>query len=72
MRNRLIKMLATLLIILMLAACAVPAQAEDAAPYDGNLRIEDGTLLPMCEYSNPRDPEYSNENSDILRFCTNI
>jgi len=22
----------------------------------------------MCAYSNPRDPAYSNEDSDILRF----
>ena len=70
--DRTIKLLATLLTAFMMAACAVPTQAEEAAPYDGSLRIEDGTLLPMCEYSNPRDPEYSNEESDILRFCVYV
>ena len=47
--NRRIKMLATLLAAVVLEACAVPAQAEKTAPYDGSLRIADGTLLPMCE-----------------------
>ena len=70
--DRTIKLLATLLTAFMMAACAVPTQAEEAAPYDGSLRIEDGTLLPMCEYSDPRDPEYSNEESDILRFCVYV
>ena len=71
-RNRRIKMLAALLAAVVLAACAVPARAEEAAPYDGGLRIKEGTLLPMCEYSDPRDPAYSNENSDILRFCVYV
>ena len=35
--NRRIKMLATLLAAVVLAACAVPAQAEEAAHYDGGL-----------------------------------
>ncbi len=26
----------------------------------------------MCRYSNPRDPGYSNENSDILRYCVYV
>ena len=64
-----IRMLSALLAVIVLAACAVPARAEDARTVDGGLRIENGTLLPMCEYSDPRDPQYSNENSDILRFC---
>ena len=70
--NRRIKMLAALLAAVVLAACAVPASAEEAAPYDGGLRIKEGTLLPMCEYSDPRDPAYSNEKSDILRFCVYV
>ena len=70
--NRRIKMLSALLAAVVLAACAVPARAEEATPYDGGLRIKEGTLLPMCEYSDPRDPAYSNENSDILRFCVYV
>jgi X-Pro dipeptidyl-peptidase len=65
-------MLSALLAVFVLAACAVPALAEEPLPYDGGLRIEDGTLLPMCAYSDPRDPQYSNENSDILRFCVYV
>ena len=71
--NGKIRMLSALLAGFVIAAGPVlPALAEDAAPYDGGLRIEDGTLLPMCEYSDPRDPAYSNENSDILRFCVYV
>ena len=70
--NHRIRMLTTLLAAFLLAACAVPARAEDALPSGGGLRIEDGTLLPMCEYSDPRDPHYSNEDSDILRFCVYV
>ena len=70
--NRINRMLAVLMAASMMTACTVPACAEDAAPYDGGLRIEDGTLLPICECSDPRDPGYSNENSDILRFCVYV
>ena len=45
---------------------------EEAVTYDGNLREENGTLLPMLSYSDPRDPEYSNEDSDILRYCVYV
>ena len=63
------KRLTAVLIVLGMLAFAGTAPAEDAPAYDGNLRIENGTLLPMCENSEPRYPGYSNENSDILRFC---
>ena len=48
--------------------------APDASyvEYDGNLKIEDGCLLPMLNYSDFRDPGYSNEYSDILRFCVYV
>lgn len=71
-RNRMIMTLTVLLAVFAMAVCTGPARAEDTTPYDGNLRIENGTLLQMCEYSDPRDPEYSNENSDILRFCVYV
>ena len=66
------RMLAVLMVITVMAAGAVPTWAEETSPYEGGLRIEDGTLLPMCESSDPRDPGYSNENSDILRFCVYV
>lgn len=67
-----IRMLTVLLAAFVVAVGTVSAAAEDSTPYDGSLRIEDGMLLPMCEYSDPRDSEYSNENSDILRFCVYV
>lgn len=36
------------------------------------LRIENGALQPILEYSSPRDNPYSNEESDILRFCVYV
>jgi len=60
------------LVALAMLACATPAMSEASEAFDGNLRIENGTLLPMCAYSDPRDPAYSNENSDILRFCVYV
>ena len=71
-RNRINRTRAALLTASILAACVIPVRAEDNTPHDGGLRIEDGTLLPMCECSDPRDPGYSNENSDILRFCVYV
>ncbi len=40
--------------------------------YDGNLRIEDGMLQPMLNYSDLRAEDYSNEDSDIIRYCVYI
>ena len=67
-----IRVLAALLAAFAMEVGTVSAAAEDSSPYDGSLRIEDGTLLPMCEYSDPRDSEYSNENSNILRFSAYV
>ena len=39
---------------------------------DDVLRIENGALQPILEVSDLRDPDYSNENSDILRFCVYV
>ncbi|MBQ9009127.1 MAG: hypothetical protein IJ088_07355 [Clostridia bacterium] len=71
-RNRIIRTLTALLAASILTACMVSAGAEDATKDDGSLRIEEGTLLQMCEYSDPRDPGYGNEDSDILRFCVYV
>ena len=54
--------------------------ADDAAADDGEqapeeprtIKIEDGVLQPLYEVSNLRSSKYSNEDSDILRFCVYI
>lgn len=61
-----------IMILLLLLMCAASVFAEEEVAFDGTLRIENGTLLPMCTYSDPRDPAYSNEDSDILRFCVYV
>ena len=71
-----------LIIALLLAGCGresaeesspdVEMQQNDQPEYDGNLIIEDGCLQPMLNYSYMRTPDYSNENSDILRFCVYV
>lgn len=55
-------------LLLALAVLCLQAFAESS----GGLVIEDGTLMPMLEYSNPRSSAYSNEDSDILRFCVYV
>ncbi len=47
-------------------------QEEETPEYDGNLIIKDGLLEPMCNFSDMRDPYYTNEGSDILRFCVYV
>ncbi len=47
-------------------------EQEDTPEYDGNLIIEDGCLQPMLTYTYMRDPSFSNEYSDILRFCVYV
>lgn len=53
------------------AFLSAPVSAE-TEKYDGQLKFKDGTILPMCEFSDPRDPKYSNKNSDILRYCVYV
>ena len=36
------------------------------------LRIENGALQPFLEVSDLRAADYSNEDSDILRFCVYV
>ena len=62
------KKVSMLCVVLLLCAAA----AVNADNGDGVLRVENGTLLPMLEYSDPRDPAYTNEGSDILRFCVYV
>ena len=47
-----------LLCLTVLLQAAVPALAGG----DDILKIEDGMLQPMLQYSDPRAPDYSNED----------
>ncbi len=38
----------------------------------GTLVFEDGKAQPIFEYSDLRNPEYTNEDSDILRYCVYV
>ena len=64
------KTLCMLLALLMLLPLGSAAFAE--GDVDDVLRIENGALQPILEVSDLRDPDYSNENSDILRFCVYV
>lgn len=44
----------------------LPAGAEEAG---SPLKVENGMMQPILNWSNLRDEQYTNENSDILRFC---
>ncbi len=52
---------------IILFAIANGAQGELSS-----LRIEDGMLQPCIDYSHPRDPYYTNDGSDIQRFCVYV
>lgn len=62
------KRILTLLVCSMLALTGwtVGAAAEESL---GPLVVEDGMLQPVFNYTDPTSTEYSNEGSDILRFC---
>ena len=54
------------LILCLLCAFALAAAAEEKP---GFLRVENGMLQPVLEWTDLRDEDYTNEGSDILRFC---
>ena len=60
------KLLVVLTAVLMTLAGAALAQES------GVLRIENGQLQPILKYSDPTAMDYSNEDSDILRFCVYV
>lgn len=66
--TRLLSLLLALLLLLSLAPGA--ALADEGA--DGVLQMEDGMLQPILQISDPRAADYSNENSDILRYCVYV
>ena len=84
MRNR---SLALLLAVLMLASLSLtgcagsapgpsaevpPETAQPNASAESALVVKDGMLQPILRYSDPRAADYSNENSDILRYCVYV
>lgn len=53
----------------MLLSIGVPAFAEG----DGKVPVfKDGAAQPILQYTNLRDADYTNEGSDILRFCVYV
>ena len=63
------KLLCILLTLTMLLALGAPAFADDAAKAP---EFKDGAAQPILQYSNLRDENYTNEDSDILRFCVYV
>ena len=61
------KVLAILAAVLMVLAGTAAAEEQDAV-----LRIENGAPQPILKYSDPRETDYTNQGSDILRFCVYV
>ena len=57
--------------VLCILALCLPGFAGAEAPETGGgqLRVENGMMQPMLAWSDMRDENYTNEGSDILRFC---
>ncbi len=47
-------------------------EEEVETSVSGTLVFEDGKAQPIFEYSDLRNPEYTNEDSDILRYCVYV
>ena len=62
------KMKKTTFVILILCFLCSAALAETAEE-PGFLRIENGMLQPVLRWSDLREEDYTNDGSDILRFC---
>ncbi len=64
-------------LLLSAAAMASPVMGDETETppqpaVSESLIVEDGMMQPMLQYSNLRDEQYSNEDSDILRFCVYV
>ena len=59
-------------LLLCLSGFSFAEQVDAAAFPESPLRVKDGMLQPILTVSDFRDPAYSNEKSDILRFCVYI
>ncbi|MBR2766157.1 MAG: hypothetical protein IKE03_09280 [Blautia sp.] len=58
--------------ILMTAIFSLGMVSPKAEEKESILKIEDGALQPIWEVTTLRDPGYTNEGSDILRFCVYV
>jgi len=56
---------------LMLAAGSCPASWA-AGPQTAGMVFENGMAQPILTFSDMRDENYTNEGSDILRFCVYV
>ena len=61
------KRIFALLLSALLVLSLIPAGSAE-----GPLRFENGMAQPMLQYSDPRAADYSNETSDILRYCVYV
>ena len=69
------KLLSILLCWLVLLSLGVPALADetdDEVQNNGLPVVENGMMQPILQCSDARAADYSNENSDILRFCVYV
>ncbi len=65
---------------LAIAAALIMSFSAAAAETEGDVQqgvlepliIEDGMMQPMLQYSDLRDAHYTNEDSDIFRFCVYV
>ena len=64
------KLFLILLALFMLLQIGGAAFAENAA--DDVLIVKDGMMQPILQFSNPRASDYSNVESDILRYCVYV
>ena len=55
----------TLLLLCLILASAFAEEPEE----QGFLIVDNGVLQPVVEWSDLREENYTNEGSDILRFC---
>ena len=45
---------------------------DSISDYDGKLHEEDGMMQPMLKFASARDEDYSNEKSEIIRYCVYV
>ena len=49
-----------------------PEEGESSAPAESFFRIADGMAQPILRYTDARQPDYTNEGSDLLRFTVYV
>lgn len=65
------RIISTLIIAFMLISTLCSCSMLDIKTSSG-LVFKDGMAMPILRYSNLRDENYSNDDSDILRFCVYV